>query len=137
MHLAIEIHLALLGCEVAARQAPDGGNAGVGFIPLPQPGFAIQVEGTGKDEPSIDLFGRKTGFLHPSGSILSRFDLLGIEVESLQGRSWEVVQTEHQIGALFKLVGAGNQSDPGAACQTGNAPMNAQDLQNLFGVGEE
>ena len=75
--------------------------------------------------------------MHPSGSILSRFDLLGIEVKPLQGGSWEVVQTKHQIGTLFKLVGAGNQSDPGAACQTGDAPMNAQDFQYLFGVGEE
>ena len=83
------------------------------------------------------MFGRKTGFLHPSGSILSRFDLLGIEVESLQGRSWEVVQTEHQIGALFKLVGAGNQPHPGAARQTRDASMDPQDLQNLFGVGKE
>src|SRR5258706_12950281 len=134
---AVQIDLGCLLGNVAAGEATDYRQRGVGLVPTLQPGFAVELEGISEDKPAVGFFRGRTGFHRPIARTRGFLELVLCKIEGLEGRAGQMIEAEDQPAVFLDLFAAHDEAVAGTADQQGNAGVNAQKFKSLGGVGKE
>jgi len=136
-NVAVKIKLSLMCRGFAAGEAAEDGQGRVGFVPGAEPVFGIQVERIDEDEPAVGLIGVDAGFHLPVGRAVGFVDLGLGEMDGLEFRAGQRVERQTEAGVVFKFRVGGDQAGAGAAQEEGDLSMDAEDFENLRGMGKE
>ena len=106
MHISVQIELGGLSGQITAGQASDHRKRGVGAVPLPQPGIAIQRERIGKSKPAVRSGRLQPSFVVPVSGAVSLLHVRLPKVEWRQFRPGQVVQPQTDASAVLDLLAA-------------------------------
>ena len=119
----------------AAAESAESRNLGISFVPLLEPVLDVQRKGIEEREPGLDLRGSDAGFLRPELRAGSGLDHVLVEGEGGGAGAGQREEQERETGAVLLLLGAADEADTAAADQRGHLAVNADELEEVAGLG--